>query len=249
MKKRIYLLLLSLIVVFLACKDNSGEFVEQLFTNDQINYALGQCCDSTSIRTTNTLCVVDTVYNKLGYYYYDSENYRIDLPSDIKQMKEFVNINIVDTLTKYEYKYLIDSVIYYLNRAAEKCGNEITQFWLTKDINFPNPHTILHGKNSAITDYVKKTQQSEFFSVLVSSVLVQQFNTLDVWSKWNDVLEKYRELTGEPVFSAMGILTSSAQQMVSGYFKIMALEEEAIRKDPSLRGNPNGLLYKVFATL
>jgi hypothetical protein len=29
----------------------------------------------------------------------------------------------------------------------------------------------------------------------------------------------------------------------------MAIVEDAIRKDPKLRGNPNGLLYQVFATL
>jgi hypothetical protein len=37
--------------------------------------------------------------------------------------------------------------------------------------------------------------------------------------------------------------------MTNGFFRKMAEEEEALRKDPALRGSPTGLLYKVFGNL
>jgi len=242
MKKRIYLILLFIPAIFFSCKDNSGEFVEQLFTNDQIASALKQCITVASDSTLNTLCVVDTTKHEYGYTHYADSTYRITLPASAKQ--------VVDTLNVYGYKNQIDTLILRINRAAELCGNKIKiQFWdtLVKSITFPNPNLILHGGDNAITNFVKETKQSELNTLLETSILVEQFNTLQVIQRWNMLQKKYSEITGD--YPSIDILVPSVRQMSSGFFKKMSSVEEAVRRYPELRGNKNGMLYQVFATL
>jgi len=241
MKKRIYLSLLAVIAVFFSCKDDSGKFEEQLFTNDQISHALIQCIDSTIIKTLNTLCVVDTINEKYGYYHYDEESYRLNLPTAAN--------NVVDTLIQYGYGEAIDTLILDINRAAERCGNRIKQFWneIIKEITFPNPNLILRGNNNAITNFVKETRQNAFRNVLVSSILVEQFNASHIVPRWNELQRTYFEITG--TYSSIDILVPVVQQMMDGFFRKMALEEEAIRLNPELRGPVNGWLYRVFEVL
>lgn len=241
MKKRISLFLLPIIALFFSCQDNSGDFAEQLFTNTEITAALQLCLDSAALHTCNILCVVDTVNEKLGYSYYDSKSYRIALPAAAK--------SVVDTLAE-EYSERIDSLINNINRAAEQCGNQIMiRFWkaLADSIVFPNPYATLHGGNSAITDYVKQIKEKEFIAVLINSVLIDHFTDLDVIKTWNELQKIYTDKTG--IYSSVDILTPAAQQMVTGFFKQMALQEEAIREKPALQGNSTGLLRRVFATL
>ena len=240
MKKRIYLLLLSVIAIFSACKEDSDEFVEQLFTDSQISAALNQCADTAATKTCSTLCFVDTSgEKKLGYYNFDSKSYRIDL----------VN-HIVDTLVAHGYQDKVDSLIFILNRAAELCGDKITQFWtpIIKNTTYPKPNLVLHGGNSAITEYFKTTKKSEFVATLVAYLPVQ-FTALNVDSTWTQLQNKYIEITGSYSPTPFGIITPTAEQMVAGFFKKMAIEEAAIRANPALQGNPNGLLHRVFSTL
>jgi len=243
MEKRIYLILLSVSVIFFSCKDNS-KYAEQLFTNKEISNALKQCIDSTAVRTCNALCVVDSTLNpQFGYSYYGSKSYRLDLPAAAK--------NVVDTLKEYGFDNNIDTLlIAAMNRAAELCGNDlIRQFWKpTSDtIIFPNPNAILHGGNDALTNFVKQNYQTEFISVLVNSILKEQFKELDIITTWNTFQKEYYEITG--TYSSIDILIPAAQQMTAGFFRKMAIEEEKIRKDPKMRGNPTGFLYRIFATL
>jgi len=240
MKKHIYLSLLAIIVIFFSCKDNS-EFEEQLFTNDEITLALRNCINLTIDTTLNVLCVVDSVNGTHGFYYFDNGTYRIELPAAAK--------NVVDTLEKYDYSDTISALIFDMNRAAEKCGNTIKQFWnpIVKEMVFPNPNLILRGGNNAITNYVKETKQWEFVSALVSFILIENFNEFNIITRWNELQEVYYDKTENYV--SIDILTPAAQQMANGFFRRMALAEEDIRKYPELRGPANGLLYLVFATL
>jgi len=241
MKKRIYLLLLSIIVIFSACRDNSGKFVEQRFTDQQITFALRDCIEFCSDSTLNTLCVMDTTEFKDGYYYHELGVYCIEFPATTQAM--------VDTLILYEYKEVIDSLIFNINKAATLCGNKMkSQFWnpIIKDIIFPNPNMVLHGGNTAITDYIKQTKQTELVSLLVYSVLNEQFNSLQVVEKWNELQATYSALTGS--YFSIDILTPAAQQMVEGFFKKMASVEVAVRKDPALRGKSDGWFNSVFET-
>jgi hypothetical protein len=242
MKKRIYLVLLSVIVIFFSCKDDSGRFEEQMFTNEQITFALKDCIKLTSDSTLNALCIVDTIDSKLGYSYLDLQVYRIELPTAAKQ--------ITDTLTAYGFGGALDTLVMNINRAAEQCGNKIKSEFLTpliKNITFPNPNQMLHGGESAITDYVKKTNQTEFIALLKSSVLLEQFNALEITATWNLLQEEYYKITEK--YAPVNILDAAAQQMTDGFFKKMALWEAAVRNDPKYRGKESEWLYKVFATL
>ena len=239
MKKSISLLLLAIALFFCSCKDNN-EFVTQLFTNDQISGALQQCADSTVMRTVDTLCVVGTVKNQLGFSYYKNGAYRITLPPEAK--------SITDTLENYDqaYKAIIDTLIVDMNRAAEQCGEGISQFWVPviQATEFPDPNLILHGGNGALTNYLKQTQQIAFMNILTAYTLKEQFDALHIIERWNTLQRTYFELTGK--YSSIDILDPAVQQVTSGFFTIMALEEEAIRKNPP---SNSGLLYKVFKTL
>ena len=237
MKKRIYLILLSVPVFFFSCKDNT-KFTEQLFTNQEITSALRLCKDSAVFYTCNALCL-DTAKPGLGYYYFDANSYRITLPPAAK--------SVMDTLAKHGFDVRLDSLV---NRAAERCGNEmVRQFWKAHcdSIVFPNPHATLHGGKSPVTDFVKQTKQTEFISVLVNSVLIEQFKELQVITTWDSLQKAYFNITG--IYAPIDILNPAAQQMVTGFFRKMAIEEYAIRTDPSRQGSPKGTMRRVFATL
>jgi hypothetical protein len=242
MKKRIYLILLSVVVIFFSCRDESGKFEKQLFTDEQISSALKECIRATSDSTLNALCIVDTLNEKQGYYYYDSKAYRIELPTAAKQ--------VIDTLTAYGFGDALDSLIFNINRAAEQCGNKIKSDFLEpliKNIIFPNPNQTLHGGNSAITDYVKATKQTDFVNMLKTYTLNEQFKALNLFNTWNMLLDEYRKITG--TFTSIDILAPSVQQMVDGFFKEMALWEKKVRDNPELGGDKKGWLYQVFITL
>jgi hypothetical protein len=242
MKKRIYLILLSVVVIFFSCRDESGNFEEQLFTNVQITNALRECIRVTSDSTLNALCIVDTLSEVHGYYWYDSQAYRIELPAAAKQM--------LDTLTEHDFGATIDTLIIHINKAAEQCGNKIKSSFLDpviKDIAFTNPYQTLHGGNSAITDYVKATKENEFRSLLKNSILLEQFAVYDIIPTWVRLQEEYYKITGH--YITIDILETSMQQMVDGFFKKMALDEESVRTNPERRGDNKGWLYLVFATL
>jgi hypothetical protein len=241
MNKRIYLILLSIVVIFFSCKDTSGEFEEQLFTNTQINIALKDCFTAMLDSTCHALFTVDTLSEKYGYYYYDSKAYRIELPESAKQ--------IIDTLVEYGFSGTIDTLIMHINRAAEQCGNSVKSYWepVIKGITFPTPFQTLHGEKDAITNYVKTYYQSEFVNTLKNSALKERFNAFNVVLTWNMLQEEYYKITEH--YTTIDMLEFSAQQMAIGFFKKMAIEEAAIRTNPELRGVKDGWLYKVFATL
>jgi len=235
MKKRIYLSLLALSAIFFSCKDDTGKFEQQLFTNDEISHALIQCMDSAIMRTLNTLCVVD------GFYRYDSASYRINLPAAAK--------NVVDTLKQHGYGETVDTLILDINRAAEQCGNEIKRFWnqALKEITFSNPNLILRGENNAATNLVREAKYREFSNALESSILLEKFNEKQIVTRWNDLQVTYFDL--KEIFISIDIFIPAVQQLMDRFFRKMALEEEAIRRDSELRGPTNGLLYRVFETL
>jgi hypothetical protein len=246
MKKRIYLILLFVTAIFFSCKDNK-EFVEQLFTNNQISIALKQCIDSAALHTCNALCVVAV---DSGYSHFEKGTYRLELPAAAKKVLDTLLAHASCENDSLSINTRINSLIDSINRAAEQCGNDlIRQFWkpTTDSIVFPNPNAILHGGDHAITDFVKQTKQTEFISALENSILKEQFNELQIITAWDDLQKEYFTITG--IYSSVDILAPTAQQMAAGFFRKMALEEAAIRKDPKLQGNPNGWLYKVFATL
>jgi len=240
MKKRIYLLLLSVVAIFSSCRDDSGDFVEQLFTDAQISIALRDCLQLASDSTLLTLCVVDTLSPKEGYYLFDTLNYRIELPEASKQ--------VIDTLSTYGLGEVIDSLIFDINKAAELCGTKLKKEMdaTIKNLQFPDPKLILHGGKNAATNFFREKHKDDFISLLVTSVLTEQFNKLQIIARWNALQENYFQLTGK--YASIDILTPAAQQMASGYFKLMALVEEAIRNNPKLRGKSDGLLNKVFET-
>jgi len=245
MKKRIYLLLLSVIVIFSSCKDKTNEFAEPLFTNEQITMALRECITITSDNTLNTLCIADTTEQKtLGFNHYELGTYRIELLDAASA--------VADTLMKHNesYKDTIEKFIFNVNRAAERCGNNLkAQFLnpLIKNFGFPNPSAVLRGGNTAVTDYVKKTTQSDFVASLISYSLVVQFDTLKITPDWNRYQEEYRKITG--VHPSINILNHCAPQFVNQFFKKMALEEVAVRKNPGAYSSTTGIFYRVFSTL
>jgi len=240
MKKRIYLLLLSVVAIFSSCRDNSGDFVEQLFTDAQISTALRECLRLASDSTLRTLCVVDTLTPKEGFYLFDTLKYRIELPAAAQQ--------ITDTLSTYGLGEVIDSLIFDINKAAELCGTKLKKETDTtiKNLQFPDPKLILHGRKNAATNFFREKHKDDFISSLINNVLIEQFNKLQIIARWNELQENYFQLTGK--YASIDILTPAAQQMASGYFKLMALVEEAIRNKPELRGKSDGLLNKVFET-
>ena len=243
MKKSFYILLLSVSVILFSCRDDSGKFEEQLFTISQMSTAIRQCITISSDSTMNTLCIVDSINQKYGYYYFDENSYRITLPAAAQQ--------VVDTLTEYGFGETIEKLISDINVAAEQCGYNIKRDFFTpfvESTTFSHPYDLIYNDSySAITDYVQSIKQMDFITILSTSILNDQFDDLNINTRWELLLKEYNNITDKYV--SIELLPDVSKKMVNGFFTVMSTVEEEIRKNPELRGEKSSMLYLVFATL
>ena len=113
MKKLSIILGIALIsaVTLFSCKDESGIYVEQLYTNAQKELAIKECLRTSADSAVSHLCVDD------GFYSYHDMDYRIDY--------DLLQASLFDTLENHGYGYLSDTLILRTNRLAESCGGQV----------------------------------------------------------------------------------------------------------------------------
>ena len=97
MRKLYFFCLMLLTLMMVSCKDDSGEFIEQYYTNAQLTSALRTCLTASKDTALSILCVPD------GFN--GSDTYRVTLP-DNTDFRTLANIladqgksDLADTLT------------------------------------------------------------------------------------------------------------------------------------------------------
>lgn len=235
--KNIKLLLFLLPLFFIvSCEDESGEYVNQLYTDNEMVVAIKQCVTACVDTANAHLSVPDSV--GVGFYEYNDGEYRISLPQNMQY--------VIDTLVQYGESDLVENFVRKLNVAASSCGNGIRSF-VTSNLNtidFINPLALLEKDSTAITTYFYSVTYQGFLSTVRNHVSTQATYGEAV-QLWSSMCESYRQHTAQDV--NFELKTSVAEQMVTGIFEEMKAEEILIRTDSTHRGKSTGKMYNVFS--
>ncbi|HPY80287.1 MAG TPA: DUF4197 domain-containing protein [Bacteroidales bacterium] len=230
MKKHYLLFFFLIAILFSSCYDENNDFTKSLFTEQKMTAAFKDCLRISKDTAINHLCVPN------GFY--DISAHTIELPFSLK--------NLVDTLTVHGHEALLDSLKLKMNRTGESVGNYLTATFNStiSNLSFPNPSSILYGKNNAITTYMQLNLFSNLSQSLEGEVInkMSQNGGRDVW---NQILLTYQQQTNTPInFDLYHYIT---EEILTSIFQIMEQEEKNIRTIPSHRVTPN--LQDVFGNL
>ena len=128
-------------VTLFSCKDESGIFVEQLYTNSQKEKAIKDGLKASADSALNHLCVAD------GFYNYSGGIYRINYAP--------LQGSLFDTLDRNGYGNLADSLILFSNQLAESCKSQLTPSFTSAidSLVIYDCDALINGETDAISKY------------------------------------------------------------------------------------------------
>ena len=226
-KLSITLIALFAAVTFFSCKDESGVYAEQLYTNGQKENAILACLDACADTALAHLCVTD------GFYSYNDEAYRIDYAP--------LQNSLFDTLQNHGYGDLVDTLILRTNRLAESCGSPLnTALHAAIDsLTFSDYDALVKGGNDAITRYFELLEyrylQSAFQTPVNIRMSLHGVNTV-----WNEMVQHYAQYATAPL--NFDIQNYIVDKMLDDILEEMAVEEALIRTDSTHRSDAMELL-------
>lgn len=229
MKKLSIILGLALFaaVTLFSCKDESGVFVEQLYTNSQKEKAIKDCLRASADSALNHLCAPD------GFYTYNGNVYRIDYAS--------LQSSLFDTLGRHGYGNLADSLILFSNRLAESCKSQLAPSFTTAidTLEIIDYDGLINGESNAITKFFETYSYRYLRSAFQTPVAIRM-GLYNVTPVWNDMLQKYAQYTSVPLnFDVQNYIV---EKMLDGLLQEMTLEEALIRTDSTHRSESMEML-------
>jgi len=230
MKKIKLLFFVFVLVAFISCKDESGEFARPVLSDSDMVLGIRDCLNI-SLDTANAHLAVPN-----GFYQYKGSAYRIRIPAHVEM--------IIDTLIEYGEKELIDSLIIRMNRMAEANGTIYkTQIGsLITKTSFPDPRRIITGNNSAASEYFKSVQFLPLIDIL-KPILAESMENFGVNSCWHEIITFYGIYDSTPLM--LDLSYEITRQIAENIITEMAAEERLIRLHESHR--KTNLLKKIFA--
>ena len=151
-----------------------------------------------------------------------------------------------DVLGKLGYQQQVDDFVLSMNRAAEKAAPLAKENFVTalKEMSFQDARGILQGGDTAATDYFRKKTESGIAKSF-QPVISKSMEDVGVTRAYRKMIGPYEAMPLVPKQSLdiEGYVTNKA---VDGLFKMLALEEQKIRTDPTARATD--LLKKVFGS-
>ena len=230
MKKLSVLIMTVLaVVLFSSCKDQSGIYVEQLYTNAQKDKAIRACLYASADTAVKHLCVPDGFYNYLNSFY------RIDY--------EPLEFTLFDTLEAHGYGNLADTLILRTNRMAENCGSQVSAALHSAidSLDIVDYDRLVDGDYDAITHYFEIYMYRYLQSAFQSPVSIRM-PIYRVTDTWNAMMQEYIKYTPVPLnFDIQGYIVD---RMLDDILTEMSIEEVLIRTDSTHRSADMKLLGK-----
>lgn len=224
--KLVCLAVLAAVTLF-SCKDETGDFVEQLYTNSQKSAAIKACLKTSADSALNHLC------DNNGFYEYLEGEYRINYAS--------LQNSLFDTLNNHGYSYLVDSLILSTNRLAASCKSQISPSITTAidSLVIVDYDALIDGNATAITDYFKIYQYPSLKSAFQSPVSIR-LNLYGVSPVWNEMVLIYMLYNPTPLnFDLQNYII---EKMLDGILEEMRVEEALIRTDSTHRSDATEIL-------
>ncbi len=228
MKKIIFFVTSLLCLTCWSCQDESGDYIDQLFTNADLTSAARSCLNVAKDTAVAHLCGSDLLSA--------SADYRIELPEN----SQFYALR--DSLV--DGAILLDTLENQVNRACEKLGGEVTNVFKNKisALTFDDPSSLIYGSDNALTAYLQIYCETEFQNSLMPALNTQLAAT-GASATFNQILTRYFNTTGTPfVFDLSAYVM---RNFTPSIFKEMEKEEKLIRHNASHRVTSS--LENVFA--
>lgn len=211
-----------------SCKDESGEFVEQLYTNAQKDKAIKECLKASTDSAINHLCVEN------GFSGYNDGAYRIDFSP--------LQNNMFEVLAQYGWgASATDSLIRLTNNMAENCASQIRPVFISAidSLEIVDYDALIKGDAGAITHYFELYKYNELKSAINTPVSIRM-DVYGVTDLWNSMWQLYVSHSSVPV--NFDIQNYVVEKMLDGMLQEMRVEEELIRTDSTHRTDAMELL-------
>ena len=229
MKKITFTLLVLLAALAWSCKDTSGDYIEQMYTDAMLSKGATACMTVAKDTAIAHVCVPDGM-----------TPYAISFPNSGQYRA------IRDTLSALGQSELLDTLYNRINRACELMGDNATTTFNTaiNALVFENPSDLVYGSNDTLTHYLQLYKGIEIQNGLASA-LPTQFNTTGATNTWNEIIALYNANSTSTV--TIDLNSFVAGRFMEALFTEMAAEELLIRTDASHRVTEN--LKKIFGEL
>ncbi len=238
MKKKLFFIL---VVIFLFVPvSHAGLLDKAKALKEKVTAQRGEPDTSTTISglkealSVGTEKAVKTVSRTDGYL--GNPAIKIPLPENVQKVSK--------VLRKVGLKKEVDSFEVSMNRAAEKAAPQAKDIFIgaVKEMTFQDAKKILHGGDTAATDYLKsKTSEKIFnaFKPIVSSAM-NDVGVTKSYKRLADKAKRTRILKDE----SLDLDHHVTNKALDGLFYMVGQEEKKIRTDPAARVTE--LLKKVF---
>ena len=168
--------------------------------------------------------------------YFGNQLIRIPMPEKIQKTEKM--------LRKVGLHKEADAFILSMNRAAEKAAPHALSFFINavKEMSIPDAVKILHGNDTAATDFLKSKTHDRIF-VAFKPVVSSAMNDVGVTQAFKRMMDKARAI---PFLKreAVDLDEYVTFKALDGLFVVVGQEEKKIRNDPAARVTE--LLRSVF---
>jgi len=151
---------------------------------------------------------------------------------------------VASTMKNVGLGFMVDKFELKMNEAAKEASSSAGPVFMNaiKEMTFTDAENILHGSDTAATDYLKKTTSAKLIK-LYKPIVVKNMKEVGVVDLYNQLMDKYDKLpfSSKPNFSLDSYITDKA---ITSIFSLMAEEEKKIRNNPMAR--TTALLKEVF---
>ncbi|MBL0095690.1 MAG: DUF4197 domain-containing protein [Bacteroidetes bacterium] len=168
--------------------------------------------------------------------FYKNNLIKIPFPSDARDMRStLVNLGMKRQVEEFEKQ---------LNRAAEDAAKKAAPIFLSAitSMTINDGLTILKGKDDEATQYLRKSTTAQL-SKEFRPVIAASLKKVQITKYWNPLFSTYNKV---PFVKKVNPSLDDfvTQRAIEGLFKLVAIEETKIRKDPAAR--VSDILKKVF---
>lgn len=161
--------------------------------------------------------------------YSDNANYRIQLPANVQA--------ITDNLRKFGLGGQLDKVEALMNKGAEQAAGEAKQLFVdtVKNMSVTDALGIIRGSDTAATDYFRQQTETSL-RARYSPIIQQNLQQLGFYTQYQQLLSTYKAL---PIANKpdLDLEKYVLDKSLDGLFSQVAVEEQAIRKDPVGKGS------------
>ena len=217
MKKLYFFCMILLSLMMVSCKDDSGEFIEQYYTDAQLTSALRTCLTTAKDTALSILCVTDGLYG--------SDTYRIILP-DNADFRTLAN-----ALADQNKSDLADTLSLQLNRACEQSGNALSASFNStiSSLTFPDPASLVYSTSTDAATAYFRTNCGASMQSSATAILAEQMQTAGASSTWSEMQTIYYNATS--THFNYDITSYAATNLLSSIYTEMSKEEKLIRTD------------------